>query len=126
MTEEAPPLERRDFRHTKIVATIGPATASSEAIEAMASVGLNVARLNMSHGDHETHLMTIRRVKSLNRRLNHPISLLMDLQGPEIRTGEVGQSLDLTVGETISLTVSPQEDPSRRASTSTTRTSSST
>lgn len=112
MAEE---LKRRDFRHTKIVCTLGPASASSEMIEAMASAGMNLARLNMSHGDHSSHLMSIRRIKSLNRKLNHPVSILMDLQGPEIRTGEVGQSLDLNVGERVSLTVSPTDDPEQKS-----------
>ncbi len=106
---------RRDFRHTKIICTLGPASESSEQIEAMAKAGMNLARLNMSHGNHDSHLMAIRRIKSLNRKLNHPVSLLMDLQGPEIRTGEVGQSLDLRVGEKISLSVSPEEDPEQKS-----------
>ncbi len=113
MTTET--IERRDFRHTKIVCTLGPASGSSRTIEQMAKAGMNVARLNMSHGNHDTHLMSIRRVKSLAKKLNHPISLLLDLQGPEIRTGEISESLHLNVGETIRLTVSPAEDPEQKS-----------
>ncbi len=106
-----PPEKRRDFRHTKILCTLGPASDTSSAIDGLAKAGMNIARLNMSHGDHESHLMVIRRIKSLNTKLNHPISILLDLQGPEIRTGVISESLDLKVGETITLTVSPSVDP---------------
>ena len=101
---------RRDFRHTKIVCTLGPASFTTDALKEMANAGMNVARLNMSHGDHDSHLMSIRRVKSLNKKLNHPVSLLADLQGPEIRTGEMTGSLDLNVGEIVNFTVSPESD----------------
>ncbi len=102
---------RRDFRHTKIVCTLGPASAEYEVIEQLARAGMNVARLNMSHGTHESHLEVIKRIKGLNKRLNHPISILLDLQGPEIRTGELAESLALNVGDTLWLSVSPEEDP---------------
>lgn len=75
---------------------------------------MNVARLNMSHGDHDGHLLSIRRVRSLNRKLNHPVALLLDLKGPEIRTGEMADDLHLKVGETYTLTVVPREDPEAR------------
>jgi pyruvate kinase len=107
--------DRRDFRHTKIVCTIGPASATSQTIRKMAAAGMNVARLNMSHGDVDTHLMSVRRIKSLNKKLNHPLSILVDLRGPEIRTGELQDSLDLAVGEVISLTISPTEDPEEKS-----------
>ena len=112
MTEQP---TRRDFRHTKIICTLGPASDSSQMIESMAGAGMNLARLNMSHGNQEAHLMAIRRIKSLNRKLNHPVSILLDLQGPEIRTGETEEQLHLKVGETISLTVSPEEDPEQKS-----------
>src|SRR5690606_5099175 len=106
-----PDSKRRDVRHTKTLCTLGPASDTSPAIEGLAQAGMNIARLNMSHGDHESHLMAVRRIKSLNTKLNHPISILLDLQGPEIRTGVISESLDLKVGETITLTVSPSVDP---------------
>ena len=107
--------ERRDFRLTKIICTLGPASWSSKTIEQLALAGMNLSRLNMSHGTYENHLLTIRRVRSLNRKLNHPIALLLDLQGPEIRTGEVHGNLDLKVGEVFSVTVVPQEDPEEKS-----------
>jgi pyruvate kinase len=102
--------ERRDFRHTKIICTLGPASDSSDRIAQLAGAGMNIARLNMSHGSRDSHLMVIRRIKGLNKKLNHPVSILLDLQGPEIRTGELTQSLDLHVGDVFSLTVVPGQD----------------
>jgi pyruvate kinase len=106
---------RRDFRLTKIVCTLGPASSSWEAIEAMARAGMNVARLNFSHGNHATHLKAIQAIRGLNRKLNHPIAVLLDTQGPEIRTGEISGSLDLKVGETFTFTVRPEVDPEQQS-----------
>ncbi|MGB5812231.1 MAG: pyruvate kinase [Polyangiales bacterium] len=97
--------DRPQERLTKIVCTIGPATRSYDSLSALAAAGMNVARLNMSHGDHASHLEVIRIIKSLNKKLPHPISLLMDLQGPEIRTGELAESLELKTGEVFYFTV---------------------
>ncbi|MCB1325184.1 MAG: pyruvate kinase [Spirochaetales bacterium] len=107
--------ERRDFRLTKIICTIGPATATTQMLEKLARAGMNIARLNMSHGTQASHLETIRHIKSLNKRLNHPVSLLMDLQGPEIRTGDLNESLNLKVGEIFYFTVSPSENPEEKS-----------
>lgn len=102
---------RRDFRHTKIVCTLGPASSSEETLRELAGAGMNIARLNMSHGDHESHGAMIRTIKKLNGELNHPIAILLDTQGPEIRTGEREDPLHLVPGQVITLTVSPEEDP---------------
>jgi len=99
--------ERREFRRTKIICTIGPASASSEVIEKLALAGMNIVRLNMSHGNHKSHLEVIKKIKNLNRRLNHPLAILMDLQGPEIRTGEVNENINLKVGEIFHFNVMP-------------------
>ena len=109
-----PPTYRRDFRHTKIVCTLGPASHDYEIIRQLAGAGMNVARLNMSHGTHASHEAVIRRIKGLNKKLNHPIAILLDLQGPEIRTGDLGASIELNVGETLSLGVSPVDDPEQK------------
>jgi pyruvate kinase len=100
-------LERRDFRHTKIICTIGPATDSPDMIEQLAKAGMNIARINMSHGSQESHLKVIKAIKGLNKRLNHPIAILMDLQGPEIRTGDIADNLHLNVGDIFTFTVIP-------------------
>jgi pyruvate kinase len=107
--------ERRDFRHTKIVCTIGPASDSSRMIKALAHAGMNIARINMSHGTHKSALMIVRRIQSLNRTLNHPVSILLDTQGPEIRTGEIKQNIDLKVGEIFSFTVLSEENPEEKS-----------
>ncbi len=112
MTEQQ---TRRDFRHTKIVCTLGPACASEDTLRAMANAGMNIARFNFSHGSHESHGKFIATVKKLNEVLNHPIALLLDTQGPEIRTGEREQPLHLEVGERITLTVSPDVDPEEQS-----------
>lgn len=100
-----PSTERPQARLTKIVCTIGPVTRSWDALSALAGAGMNLARLNMSHGDQASHLQVIRNLKSLNKKLPHPISILMDLQGPEIRTGELAKSLDLAAGDVFYFTV---------------------
>lgn len=112
MTESS---TRRDFRHTKIVCTLGPATSEKETLRDCANAGMNIARLNMSHGDHGTHLALIEKIKDLNKVLNHPVALLLDTQGPEIRTGEREDPLHLEVGDYITLTVSPGEDPEEQS-----------
>jgi pyruvate kinase len=96
-------------RHTKIICTIGPATRSSAMLTSLAHAGMNIARLNMSHGDHESHLQVVRNLKSLAKKLPTPISMLVDLQGPEIRTGELAQSLDLKTGDVFYFTVLPDD-----------------
>ena len=96
---------RPQTRLTKIVCTIGPSTRSWEQLSSLAGAGMNLARLNMSHGDHASHLQVIRNLKSLNKKLPHPIAILMDLQGPEIRTGELAESLDLAAGDVFYFTV---------------------
>ena len=99
------PAQKPDNRLTKIVCTIGPSTSSWDALAGLAYAGMNLARLNMSHGDHRSHLQVIRNIKSLNKKLAHPVSILMDLQGPEIRTGELSKSLDLKTGDVFYFTV---------------------
>src|SRR5688572_13261873 len=98
-------IVRRDFRHTKIICTLGPASQEYGTIRDLATAGMNVARLNMSHGSHASHAEAIHKIKALNRRLNHPLAVLLDLQGPEIRTGDVSSSIELRPGELLALNV---------------------
>ena len=98
------------MRKTKIICTIGPATESIEMLEKLANAGMNVARLNMSHGDHESHAKIIQAIQSLNKKLSHPIAVLIDTQGPEIRTGDMVNDLHLTEGDTISIVARGAED----------------
>ena len=104
----------RDFRQTKIVCTLGPASSKPEQIEQLAAAGMNIARLNMSHGDHASHLQVLEAVQKLNERLNHPIALLLDLQGPAIRTGDRLAHLSLEVGQEFHVTVGPTANPEEK------------
>jgi pyruvate kinase len=74
---------------TKVIATIGPASSSIEILEQMFHEGVDVCRLNFSHGSHEDHLNVINNILELNQKLNANVALLADLQGPKIRIGEV-------------------------------------
>lgn len=76
------------MRKTKIICTLGPSADSDEVISALMQNGMNVARLNFSHGSYEEHLRRIVRLKRLREELNLPVALLLDTKGPEIRTGE--------------------------------------
>src|ERR671924_1948755 len=77
------------MRRTKIVCTIGPASDSEEMIARLISAGMNVARVNFSHGTHEYHRGLIQRIKRVRKALNKPVAILQDLQGPKIRIGVI-------------------------------------
>ncbi len=74
------------MRKTKIICTIGPATTDEKILKELMLTGMNVARLNFSHGTHEDHLKTINKIKKLRKELQLPIGILLDTKGPEIRT----------------------------------------
>ncbi len=93
---------------TKIICTIGPACDAPEILEQLAAAGMNIARLNFSHGTHETHGRIIERVREMNTRRRFPTALLLDTQGPEIRTGELG--IELSAGDRIRVTTPPDEE----------------
>ena len=76
-------------RRTKLVCTIGPACESEEMLTDLIEAGLNVARINFSHGDSDYHRLLIRRIKSLRENLDIPVAILQDLQGPKIRVGKI-------------------------------------
>ena len=92
-------------RRTKIIATLGPATHSPEMIEQLIKAGMNVARLNMSHAKHATVEDNVRSIREISKRLDVPVAILMDTQGPAIRTGDLSSALTLTPGQRIALTV---------------------
>ncbi|MFZ3031884.1 MAG: pyruvate kinase [Candidatus Moraniibacteriota bacterium] len=79
------------MKQTKIVATVGPASESKDMLRAMVQAGMNVVRLNFSHGEHSWHKEIINRVRELSHELNRPIGILADMQGPRIRTGVEGE-----------------------------------
>lgn len=94
------------MRKTKIVCTIGPASNSTEMLEKLVDSGMNVARLNFSHGSYESHQKTIDTFKSVRDKLGVPVSLLLDTKGPEIRVGkfEDDKTYYLAKGDTFTLT----------------------
>ncbi|OGL67139.1 pyruvate kinase [Candidatus Uhrbacteria bacterium RIFCSPHIGHO2_01_FULL_63_20] len=88
---------------TKIVCTIGPASAKSAVLASMMRNGMSVARLNFSHGSHASHRRTIDLVRAAAKKLGEPVAILADLQGPKIRLGELPESgVDLQTGSTVS------------------------
>ncbi|MBC8423467.1 pyruvate kinase, partial [bacterium] len=90
---------------TKIVATIGPASRSPEMLERLVRAGLNVARLNFSHGERETKLEIINDLRAVSERLDKPVAILQDLAGPKIRIGKFRDGpVELLSGQTFTLT----------------------
>ncbi|MBI4528629.1 MAG: pyruvate kinase [Deltaproteobacteria bacterium] len=93
------------MRRTKIVCTIGPASESEKVLEALIRTGMDVARLNFSHGDHAFHGRVVRRIRRLARRLDRPVAILQDLPGPKIRIGALkGNRAVLQSGRSVILT----------------------
>jgi pyruvate kinase len=84
-------MQLRDAHRTKIVATIGPATSSAEAIEQLILAGVTTFRLNFSHGSHDDHLESIRLIRQVSYKLDRHIGILQDLQGPKIRLGKFAE-----------------------------------
>jgi pyruvate kinase len=90
----------------KIVCTIGPASASEEMLARLVLAGMDVARLNFSHGTHESHLEVMRRIQKVSGRLGRPVAILQDLQGPKIRLGTFAEGpVTVVSGDTFTLTV---------------------
>ncbi len=91
-------------RKTKIVATLGPACASYERVRELVTAGMDVARLNFSHGDHETHRRFAGWVRAASEEVGRVVALLQDIQGPKIRVGSFpGGSIELAVGQEVRL-----------------------
>ncbi len=97
-------MELQSLPTTKIVCTLGPVTSSPEMISKLIDAGMNVARLNFSHGEHETHAKNIEYIRKCAAEKNIQIAILQDLQGPKIRTGKLlNGGLQLVGGEKITL-----------------------
>jgi len=101
-------------RRVKIVATIGPASQDEAILESLILAGVNVARMNFSHGTHEEHAEGIEIIRRVSGKLNISVGILQDLQGPKIRVGELPAPLRLSEGEIVHLyatgTSLPSED----------------
>lgn len=106
------------FGNTKVVCTIGPASQSVDVLMKLIEAGMDVARLNFSHGTHEQHLKVIENVKEASRRSGEYITLLQDLSGPKIRTGLLkDKKVEIKTGATFTFTVDEIEGTSQRVST---------
>ena len=107
------------MRKAKIIATIGPATQSREALGTLIDSGMDVARLNFSHGNHETYTRIIEDLRDLSEARGHPVAILQDLAGIKVRTGPLQNHVPVTLhdGESITITTEPVEGNSRRIST---------
>jgi len=88
-------------RRTKIVATIGPSSDEEPMLSRLIAAGMDGARLNFSHGTHEEHALSARRVREAQATAGRPLALIADLQGPKLRVGDLSESVELEVGETI-------------------------
>jgi pyruvate kinase len=91
-------------RRTKIVATLGPASATSDLVTGLAKAGMDGARLNFSHGTHEEHGAYARLVRAAQEEVGRPIALIADLQGPKLRIGELEQPISLHAGDKVVVT----------------------
>jgi pyruvate kinase len=104
---------------TKVVCTLGPATSSRETIGALVRGGMDLARVNMSHGDHSDHIKAIRAVRAEADEVGRPVAILVDLAGPKIRVGELARAIELAVGSTVVLapegSARPEEIPTTYA-----------
>ncbi len=96
--------DNRKQRKAKIVCTIGPASSNEEIISSLIKNGMNVARLNFSHGDYNTHKKNIELIRDISKKYRKPVAILQDLQGVKIRTGSFeGGAVELTKGKTLLL-----------------------
>ena len=107
------------MRKTKIICTIGPASESEETLKQMCLAGMNVARLNFSHGTHPEHQQKIDRIKKVREELGLPIAIMLDTKGPEyrIRTFE-NHKITLKDGDTFIFTTDEVEGNNKRVSVS--------
>ena len=97
------------MRRTKIIATLGPATSTPAALEQLIALGVNVFRFNMSHAPHDWVRNTAGAIRDASAKLDKDVALLLDTQGPAIRTGVVEKTFDLKVGDLVSFTVKGQK-----------------
>ncbi|SEQ14779.1 pyruvate kinase [Devosia sp. YR412] len=94
----------RRMRRAKIIATLGPASHEEKMIEELAKAGADVFRINMSHASHEVLHQTVARIRAVEKRLNHPLGILVDLQGPKLRVWKFAEgSVNLVAGQKFTL-----------------------
>lgn len=112
--------ERRvtTMRKTKIICTLGPSTDDPAILRELMLSGMDVARINMSHQNHDAHRARIEMVKTLRDELHRPVAILIDTKGPEIRLGTFAEKVTLRTGDSFTLTTDPVEGTAERASVS--------
>lgn len=111
-------MEKISYNRTKIVATVGPASNDKEMLRALVKEGVDVFRLNFSHGSHDHHLKVIEFVREINKEMGTNVALLMDLQGPKIRVNEVHENVLLVPGQEFIITTRQLVGNNEIASTS--------
>ena len=105
------------MRKTKVICTIGPASENEQTLTAMCKAGMNVARLNFSHGSHEEHKKKIDLIKHVREKLELPIAIMLDTKGPEYRIGTFAEgSVEVVAGETFTFTVDDIQGDQTRVS----------
>ncbi len=103
------------MRKARIVCTLGPPTQTARAVESLVQKGMDVARLNFSHGDHGSHGSLIRKIRAVEKRLGKPVAILQDLQGIKIRVGSLeGGKVTLTTGQSIEIRAGADRGDGRR------------
>jgi pyruvate kinase len=100
-------------RQTKIIATIGPATASEDMLESLIREGVDVMRLNMAHATHDWIREITERIRRIGEKVKREPAILMDVKGPEIRTGYLQSPVQLKRGDLIDLVFTAQPEPPR-------------
>lgn len=104
-------------RRTKVVATIGPASSSKEMLKNLIQEGVDVCRLNFSHGSHKDHIEVIKTIREIIEEINYPIAILADLQGPKIRVGTVkNNGVQLVAGSELIMTTQKVEGTAKKVS----------
>ncbi|MGN0806525.1 MAG: pyruvate kinase, partial [Candidatus Coproplasma sp.] len=107
------------MKKTKIICTLGPASDSEEVISALIDAGMNVARLNFSHGTHEEHAEKIKKIKKVREAKNAPIPILLDTKGPEFRIKTFAKGkVNLKEGDTFTFTTDEIEGDKTKVSVS--------
>ncbi len=111
-------MEKNSYNKTKIVATVGPASNNKEMLLALAKEGVDVFRLNFSHGSYDDHQKVIDFVREINKEHGFQIALLQDLQGPKIRVNEVEEGTQIVRGQELTITTKQLKGNSKIVSTS--------
>ena len=108
-------LEKERKKKTRIVCTIGPASEDKKVLTKLVQAGMNVMRLNFSHGDFEEHGGRIKTLREINKELNKNVAILLDTKGPEIRTGDfVGGKTEFKKGQVSTICVEDIEGTSEK------------